>query len=74
MKPNEYRESYTLARNAPYQIEDDGHTGTSWSGGVLNIGRVIYLGQQSKDKKPGGSVSAHAEGIGVISLDSWFLV
>jgi hypothetical protein len=74
MKPNEYRESYTLVRNAPYQIDDDGHTGTPWSGGVLNIGRVIYLDQQAKDKKPGGSVSAYAEGIGAISLDSRFLV
>jgi hypothetical protein len=32
------------------------------------------LDQQAGDKKPNGSVSAYAEGIDVISLDSRFLI
>jgi hypothetical protein len=74
MKQNEYRETYSLAQNAPYQIDDDAYKGTPWSGGVLNAGRVVYLDQQAGDKKLNGSVSAYAEGIGVISLDSRFLI
>ena len=73
MKPNEYREVFILARNAPYQIDDGAPKGTPGNGGVLQSGRVIYLGQQAGEKKPTGSVSAYAEGIGVISLDPRFL-
>jgi hypothetical protein len=72
MKQKEYRETYSLAQNAPHQIDDDASEGTPWSGGVLNAGRVV-LDQQAGDKRPNGSVSAYAEGIGVISLDSRFL-
>lgn len=74
MKPSQYRETYTLARNAPYQIDDEAYKGTPWNGGVLNIGRVVFLNKQAAEKKPIGSVSAYADGIGVISLDSRFLI
>jgi hypothetical protein len=74
MKQKEYRETYSLTQNAPYQIDDDAYKRTPWSGGVLSAGRVVYLYQQAGDEKPDGSVSAYAEGIGVISLDSRFLI
>jgi hypothetical protein len=71
MKPKEYRDLYTVTRNAPYLT---GEGGTPRCGGVLNIGKAVYLQERSKEKRPGGSVSAYAEGIGVILVDSRFLI
>jgi hypothetical protein len=44
MKRKEYRETYSLTQNAPYQIDDDAYKGTPWSGGVLNAGRWSIWG------------------------------
>jgi hypothetical protein len=69
MKPKEYCDLYTVARNAPYLT---GEAGTPRCGGVLNIGKAVYL--QHGVKRSSGSVSAYAEGIGVIRVDSRFLM
>jgi hypothetical protein len=71
MKPKEYRELYTLTRNAPYLT---GEGGTPRCGGVLNIGKAVYLQEGAKEKKPSGPVSVYADGIGVILVDSRFLM
>jgi hypothetical protein len=71
MKPKEYRDLYTLTRNAPYLT---GEAGTPRCGGVLNIGKAVYLKQGAKEKRSSGPVSAYAEGIGVIVVDSRFLM
>jgi hypothetical protein len=71
MKPKEYRELYTLTRNAPYLT---GEGATPRCGGVLNIGKAVYLQEGAKEKRPSGSVSAYADGIGVILVDSRFLM
>jgi hypothetical protein len=71
MKPKEYRDPYTLTRNAPYLT---GEGGTPRCGGVLNIGRAVYLQEGTKEKRLSGPVSAYAEGIGVILVDSRFLM
>jgi hypothetical protein len=70
MKPKEYRDLYTLTRNAPYLTGE----GTPRCGGVLNIGKAVYLQEGAKEKRPGGSVLAYAAGIGVILVDSRFLM
>jgi len=71
MKPKEYRELYTLTRNAPYLT---GEAGTPRCGGVLNTGKTVYLKQGVGEKRSSGPVSAYAEGIGVILVDSRFLI
>jgi hypothetical protein len=71
MKPKEYRDLYTLTRNAPYLT---GEGGAPKCGGVLNIGRAVYLREGAKEKKPSGPVSAYAEGIGIILIDSRLLM
>jgi hypothetical protein len=71
MKPKEYRDLYTLTRNAPYLT---GEGGTPRCGGVLNIGKAVYLQEGAKEKRSSGPVSAYAEGIGVIQVDSRFLL
>ena len=71
MKPKEYRDLYTLTRNAPYLT---GEGGTPRCGGVLNIGKAVYLQEGAKEKRSSGPVSAYAEGIGVILVDPRFLM
>jgi hypothetical protein len=71
MKPKEYRDLYTLTRNAPYLTSEPG---TPRCGGVLNTGKTVYLKQRVGEKRSRGSVSAYAEGIGVIQIDSRFLM
>jgi hypothetical protein len=71
MKPKEYRELYTLTRNAPYLT---GEGGTPKCGGVLNIGKAVYLQEEVKEKRPSGPVAAYAEGIGVILVEPRFLM
>ena len=70
MKPKGYSDLYTLTRNAPYLTGEE----TPRCGGVLNIGKAVYLQERAKEKKPRGPVSAYAEGIGVIVIDSRFLM
>lgn len=70
MKPKGYCDLYTLTRNAPYLTGE----GTRRCGGVLNIGTAVSLQEGAKEKKPSGPVSAYAEGIGVIVVDSRFLM
>jgi hypothetical protein len=71
MKPKEYRDLYTLTRNAPHLT---GEAGTPRCGGVLNIGKAVYLQEGVKEKRSTGPVSAYAEGIGIILIDSRFLM
>jgi hypothetical protein len=71
MKPKEYRDLYTLTRNAPYLTSE---AGTARCGGVLNTGKSVYLKQRVEGKMSSGPVSAYAEGIGVILVDSRFLM
>jgi hypothetical protein len=71
MKPKEYRDLYTLTRNAPYLT---GEGGTPRCGGVLNLGKAVFLQEGAKEKRSSGLVSAYADGIGVIQVDSRFLM
>jgi hypothetical protein len=71
MKPKGYCDLYTVSRNAPYLTSEGG---TPRCGGVLNMGKAVYLQEGAKEKRPGGSVLVYAEGIGVILVDSRFLM
>ena len=74
MKPQEYREIYTVMGNTPYQVEEDSIKGLSSDGGVLSKGRVVWVKKQVGKQSPQSLISAYAEEVGLISLDPRFLI
>ncbi len=72
MKPDDYRECCIVVQNTPYQVEDREYKETHAEGGVLQIGRVVWV----KHRHPQGAdirVAGYAEGMGFISVESYFL-
>ena len=74
MKPQEYREIYTVMGNTPYQVEEDSIKGLSSDGGVLSKGRVVWVKKQVGKQSQQSLISAYAEEVGLISLDPRFLI
>ena len=74
MKPQEYREIYTVMGNTPYQVEEDSLKGLSSDGGVLSKGRIVWVEKRLGKRSPQTLISAYAEEIGLISLDPRFLI
>jgi hypothetical protein len=70
MRPTEFRETYMVTQKSPYEVKTEcpGH------GGVLNIGRVVWIKQRLAARTALDSVSAYAEGIGMVWLDPRNLV
>lgn len=72
MKPDDYRECCIVVQDTPYQVEVRAHDEMHTEGGVLRIGRVVWV----KHRHPQGAdirVSGYAEGIGFISVEPHFL-
>lgn len=74
MKPQEHGESYTVMENAPYEIEGDSPIGMTSDGGVIGKGQVVWVRKQSGERFLQAIVSAYTEKLGMISLDSRFLM
>ena len=75
-KPEDYKETCMIVRNIPYQCEDELFKGMS-AGGVLGKGRTVWVQSFLETKKRSASahsVSAYAEGIGIVSVDPRYLV
>jgi hypothetical protein len=75
-KPEDYAETCSTVGNLPYQCED-GLKGTPMAGGVLAKGGTVWVQPFHRGKKRGGSaryVSAYVDGIGMVSIDSRWLV
>ncbi len=68
MKPNEYRQSYTVNEDTPYQVEEGQLKGTHASTGILQMGRVVWIREHSEERAPDQPIRAYAEGIGLVSL------
>jgi hypothetical protein len=73
MKPQEYRNTCVITEQTPYQIADGSSKGIQPGHGVLNPGRVVWLEKDLDEKLSEPSVSAYAEGIGVIAIDPHLL-
>ena len=76
-KPEAYQETCVIVRNIPYQCEDELFQGMSVTGGVLGKGRIVWVQSFLETKKRSASaysVSAYAEGIGIVSVDPRYLV
>jgi hypothetical protein len=76
-KPSDYEVICMVARNLPYQFEEEHFKGRPMTGGVLGKGRIVWV-QRSLEVKSrfasALSVSAYAEGIGIVSVDARCLV
>ena len=76
-KPEDYKETCVILRNIPYQCEDELFKGMPMAGGVLGKGRIVWVQSFLETKKHSASaysVSAYAEGIGIVSVDPRYLV
>jgi len=65
-KPNEYRETYVLARDMPYRNTGTATGGAYCSEGMLERGRVVWLQGDMQATDEDSQVSAYAEGVGFV--------
>ena len=75
-KPQDYAETCSIVGNLPYQCED-GLMGAPMAGGVLAKGGRVWVQRFHHGKKSCGStrcVFAYVDGIGMVSVDSRWLV
>jgi hypothetical protein len=69
-----YRETCTVTHNVPYRVEKGSLKGARSSAGILSPGRVVWIQKPLEKGTLEHCVPAYAEGIGIISVDSRFLV
>ncbi len=69
MKPQEYREERVVMRETQYRVNDGASKGTHAASGLLSTGRVVWL-QDASEVPNDLTVSAYAEGIGIVALDA----
>lgn len=73
MKPNDFRQPFTIAQEVPYRVQEGDLKGTHSSSGSLAIGRVVWVREMPKDDEPDQRVLVYAEGVGVVSIEAHFL-
>ena len=71
MIPAEYSEERVLSQDIPYQVE--GLKGTHAANGILHLGRIVWVRKGTEEQSPDQHVSAYADGVGLVSLESRFL-
>ena len=69
MRPEDYRETYVITRDVPYTVAQGQAEGTHPSSGTLHVGRVIWIQRKLVDSKNETTVSAFADGVGIIDID-----
>jgi hypothetical protein len=70
-KPRDYDEARVTVQNITYQFEDDQSDSPSMTGGVLSKGQVVWI---KKCRAFASSISAYVRGVGVVTVDSRFLI
>ena len=73
MKPNDYRQPYTITREVPYQVQEGDLKGTHSSSGSLGVGRVVWVREMPKDDEPKQRLLVYAEGVGIVTIEAHFL-
>jgi hypothetical protein len=66
--PPQFRKMYLIADDIPYRAEESSYKGTHPSQGVLHKGRVVWLERKIEGMDADATVSAYAEGVGVVLL------
>lgn len=70
-KPRDYDEARVTVQNITYQFEEEMSDGPSMAGGVLGKGQVVWI---KKCRAFASSISAYVRGVGLITVDSRFLI
>ena len=68
-KPQEYREECVVMHETEYQVDEGAPKGTHAASGLLSTGRVVWV-QNASEVPNNLTVSAYAEGIGIVALDA----
>lgn len=66
-KPRLYEQLRVVVRDLPCQRQEQCFSGLQMPGGLLGIGRVVWI--QKLLEPPTRFVSAYVEGIGIVSVD-----
>lgn len=69
-KPMEYREQRTILHDTHYKVDDHFTKGPQAGSGTLTIGRVVWLQNANIRSAEDSTVTAFAEGIGVVSVEA----
>ncbi len=68
MKPADYRQGCVVQQDTPYKVEKSDQS-THSSEGVLRIGRVVWIQRKPEEPMDQATITAYAEGVGLVSLD-----
>ena len=69
-KPMEYREQRTILHDTHYQVDSHFTKGPQAGSGILTTGRVVWIENASTLPVEQSTVTAFAEGIGVVSVEA----
>ena len=72
-QPKEFQHEYIVLEDTPYTVADNSLKGTHSSEGMFSKGRVIWLREKLRPAFPEQSVSAYADGAGVVIIDAHYL-
>lgn len=73
-KPQEYREQRIVSHDTQYRADERLAHGPQAASGVLTTGRVVWVKRAADLPQEQSVVSAYAEGIGIVALDSQSLM
>lgn len=74
VKPECFKVEYVTSCHTPYGIEETSSPGMLSSGGVLGKGQPVWLKESLTAKRMKTIVPAYVEHLGIVSLDTRFLV
>ena len=69
-KPQEFKEQRIIRSETPYQVDEQFAKGPQAGIGVLTPGRVVWTRQGQNLAENEATVSAFAEGVGVVSVEA----
>ena len=69
-KRQEFKHQHIIRRDSPYQMDERFATGPQARMGLLSTGRVVWTERDAAPAQDDATVSAFAEGIGVVSVEA----
>ena len=69
-KPMEYRAQRTILHDTHNQVDDHFTKGPQAGAGILTTGRVVWIENEKALPGEASTVTAFAEGIGVVSVEA----